>query len=261
MEPSLFDIGAQEFLRFSLVLLRISAILFTLPIFGDANTPVRVRILMSVALGFGFFHLIPPTWGVVDPKSSLEVGLLVFKELMLGFILGFVAKTVFEAIISAAGVVGFQMGFGTSSMFLPDVDPQSNSFTLLHRSFMILIFLSLSLHHLFIQSIADSFVVVPVGALQFNGNVMDQILKGSINLFVIGLQLAAPILIALMFTMAALGLIARTVPQLNVFIISFPLSFFVGLLIYLATLPLYPNWINSKFKDMRSELVQAMTAQ
>lgn len=77
-------------------------------------------------------------------------------------------------------------------------------------------------------------------------------------MFSIALQLATPILVALLFTMAALGILARTVPQLNVFIVSFPISFAVGLTIYIATLPLYPNWFRNHYKNMRAEFGEAM---
>ena len=80
------------------------------------------------------------------------------------------------------------------------------------------------------------------------------------GLLAIAIQLAAPILVALLFTMAAMGLIARTVPNMNAFIMSFPASFLVGLVVYIATLPFFPNWMTDHFGSVHEQICTAPSA-
>ena len=127
----------------------------------------------------------------------------------------------------AASFVGYQMGFGTANIMMPGSDTQMNAFTSFHRIFILLVFLSLNLHYIYLHAITKSFQIVPAGMGLPTGEFIQIILQSTSEIFKVSLQLAAPMLVALLFSMAALGLVARTVPQMNVFTLSFPLSFFV----------------------------------
>jgi flagellar biosynthetic protein FliR len=151
--------------------------------------------------------------------------------------------------IMAASLVGFQMGFGMANLLVPDAGQQMTSFSALHRIIVISIFFALNLHFLFINAIAESFQIIPIGGLNLSTSFGSSIIRITAELFAISLQLAAPMLVALLFAMGALGLAARAVPQLNVFVLSFPISFFVGLLVYIATMPFMPEWIGWHIQD------------
>lgn len=245
----MFPIPVETILRGALIFIRVGGILFALPIFGDHPTPVRVRILLSVALSLCLLPIIPPDWGTKLPHDALAMGILVIKELSIGLLVGYVARVAFEGILFGASIVGYQMGFGTANLFMPDHSESLSSFTAFHRIVVILIFLSLDLHHVFFKGMIDTFSLIPDGQANLQAPIAGILISVTAQIFTIGLQLAAPILVALMFTMAALGLVARTVPQLNVFVMSFPASFFVGLFVYIATLPLYPGWLESHFRE------------
>ncbi len=245
----MFPIPVETILRGALIFIRVGGILFALPIFGDQPTPVRVRILLSVALSLALLPIIPPDWGSKLPHDVLAMAILVVKELVIGLLIGFVARAAFEGILMAASLVGYQMGFGTASLFMPDHSDSLSSFAAFHRIVVVMIFLFLDLHHIFFKGIVDAFALIPDGNAVLQAPVARILIDTTAQIFTIGLQLSAPILVALLFTMAALGLIARTVPQLNVFVMSFPASFFIGLLVYIATLPLYPGWVESHFRE------------
>jgi flagellar biosynthetic protein FliR len=161
----------------------------------------------------------------------------------------------------AASFVAYQMGFGTGTLFLPDANANMDSFTAFHRLLIMLIFFSLSLHQIFIGAIVETFTLIPGGGASFNGEIGILFINLTSGIFAIGLQLAAPILVSMMFTMAALGLIARTVPQMNVFTMSFPISFGVGIMVYIATLPFFPAWMQDHFfegQEQISALIRSM---
>ena len=150
------------------------------------------------------------------------------------------------------------MGFGTASLFMPDYSDRLDSFTALHRMVVMLVFLSLGLHQIFIAAIVDSFKLIPGGAAELHGNLANIFISVTGGMLAVAIQLAAPILVALLFTMAALGLVARAVPNMNVFVMSFPASFCIGLVVYIATLPFFPGWMQEHFLNSHEQMFAAL---
>jgi flagellar biosynthetic protein FliR len=250
-DPTHLMIGALAFLR-------VSAILFALPMIGDPPTPVRVRVLLALAVTIGIFPVIPPNWAPNLNTDLLTISSYLLREVLIGLTIGFFSRVTFDGLMMGATVVSFQMGFGTANLFMPDYNERMDSFSALHRMLVMLIFLTLSLHHIFFTAIADTFQLIPGGAAHFSGPLTILLIKLTSGILSIAIELAAPILVALLFTMAALGLVARAVPNMNAFVISFPLSFTVGLVIYMATLPLFPGWMSSHFSEMNMQLHAAI---
>ena len=251
-----FDI--EEIIKSVLVFLRISGLFFALPFFGDSVVPMQSRILTAGALALGIFPLVPTNWNADITYSVLAIFACILREVFIGLVIGYIGKLIFEGIIMAAGIVGYQMGFGTANLLLPGSDIQLNAFTALHRIVVILFFLSLSLHYIFINGIIQTFQVIPAGGSILTPALGNTLLENSSNIFTIAVQLSAPILIALLFTMSSLGLIARTVPQLNVFTMSFPLSFFIGLSVYVTMTPFLPGWLNEFYKEKGIEFLNSI---
>ena len=253
----MFNIDESLLMLYATSFIRIGAILFALPIFGDAPTPARVRVFLALALSLVITPTLNSNW-LIPPKSLLQLLPIILSEISVGLVIGFASRMLFEGIIMAASVVGFQMGFGASNLFIPDAGAQMNAFTATHRMLIMLMFLGLNLHHIFIAGLYESFAVVPAGAATINGDVVAVLVQLSSQIFTIGIQLAAPVLISLLFTMGALGLMARTVPQMNVFALSFPISFFVGMVIYIAALPFYPTWMRDQIMQSYDSTLRAI---
>lgn len=255
------EIEIQTLLNFALVFMRIASLLFALPFFGDQVVPVSVRILASLALACGIYPLVPTSWAPAQEAGlGLAVSLLVLRETLIGLVLGYLGKLFFEGLVMAANLVGYQMGFGTASLMMPGGTTQVSAFTALHRLLVMLIFLGLCLHYIFLQGLVESFRLIPAGAARLSPLLADILLNQTASIFTVAMQLGAPILIALLFTMTALGLIARSVPQLNVFTLSFPVSFFVGLGVYLTMLPFLPDWLQNLFHKQAVSFWQAIQA-
>ncbi|MDD9951103.1 MAG: flagellar biosynthetic protein FliR [Zetaproteobacteria bacterium] len=256
-----FSLDIQQIFIFVLILIRIMGILFALPFFGDSYVPLHVRLLFSVALTF-FFTTHTHTAHVTAVESSkfLLIVVGVFKELLIGLAIGFLAKITFEGVIMAANLVSYQMGFGTANLLMPGSDTQLNAFTALHRMVTLFFFLSLSLHFMFIQALADTFKYIPLQGLSIHGLFGSNIVSFSAHIFTIAIQLSAPILVALLLTMTALGLISKSVPQLNIFTISFPASFFVGLSVYVLMSSFLPGWMKAHFTRSGHELLASIHA-
>ncbi|MEI6833136.1 MAG: flagellar biosynthetic protein FliR [bacterium] len=258
----MFAIDSTQILTAAAIFFRISCIVALLPLFGDSTVPIRVRILLSVALTAGVYPILPPsvTAGVsiaINDVGTLSI--LMAKELLIGLVLGYTAKLAFDGVIMAANMVGLQMGFNTASVFIPDADDTTNGFTALHRMLVVLIFLALNLHHVYIKSVFDSFKLIPLGQAQVPGTLNSHLLVVSAGIFATAVQLAAPLLVGLLFSTAALGLINRAVPQANVFVMSFPANFFVGLFLYMALIPLLPGWLSVHFEASQQHILTALS--
>ncbi len=251
----IYGITVEAILTAALIFIRVGGILFALPFIGDQPTPVRVRILLGVALTFALQGIVPQNWLTEFPQDPLLYFVLVIKELCIGLFIGFVARMAFDAIIMAASLVGYQMGFGVADLMMPDADVQMNAFTAFHRIIMLMIFLGLNLHHIYLDAMVRTFTLIPAGGIAPQMEMGRFLIDVSAGIFRVAMQLSAPVLVALMFTNAALGLIARTVPQLNVFTLSFPIGFVVGLLVYLACLPFFPGWVSQHFNTSQEQIL------
>lgn len=253
-DPTTLLVGALAFLR-------IGAIMFALPVIGDAPTPVRARVLLSLALTIGLYPIIPKSWTPAVTTDVLMVAAYVVREVMIGLVVGYVARAAFDGMILAASVVSYQMGFGTANLFMPDFNGQMDSFTAFHRILVMLIFLALGMHNIFISALVDTFRIIPGGTASLGGQLGPLFIQISGGILSIGIQLAAPILVALLFAMAAMGLVARTVPNMNAFVMSFPVSFTLGMVMYVATLPFFPGWMQEHFLGAtRENLIGAIRA-
>ena len=258
----MFEINTTKILLIALMFIRVGGVIFALPIFGEEQVPVRVKILLGGALTFALYPLVFDTWAVnqIANLNHIEMfAMLVFRELLIGLTLGYVAKLVIDGILMASTLVGFQMGFGTAQLFLPTADDKVNSFMALNHILIIMVFLALNFHHLYIQAIYESFKVIPLGLAWPKAKFIEFLIPLSASIFVSALQLAAPIVVALMFSTMALGLIARTVPQVNVFIVSFPVNFYLGIIVYIATLPLMPGWLARHFSGLSETFQKTLT--
>ncbi len=244
----------------TLIFLRIGGILFALPVVGDQPTPVRVRLLLALALTICLYPIIPSSWMPNLALDPFVVANYVIRELLIGVVIGFVARVAFDGIVMASTLVAYQMGFGTGQLFMPDFGGQIDAFTAFHRALIMLIFFTLGLHHIFFTAIMDSFLLIPGGAAQISGSLGPILTEITAGVLVIAVQLSAPILVALLFTMAALGLVARTVPQMNVFVMSFPISFAIGVIVYIATLPMFPSWLQDHFIGTHDQITAALRA-
>lgn len=255
----MFNFDYHDVFTFFFVFIRVASIIFMMPIFSDGNSPLPVKIALSMAMT-------PIMVGVVDSESWLDIEkhtLLdffshIFLELSIGVAIGFMGRIFFAGILMAASIVGFQMGFGTASLFMQDMESQMNGFTALHRSFFLIIFLQMDLHHVYITAMKDSFSIIPSGSTLFDKSIVSVFIETSSGIFDVAMRLSSSILVALLFTMTALGLIARTVPQMNVFTLSFPISFFVGLLVYIASMPFFPSWLSEEWTISSGEIYKIL---
>jgi flagellar biosynthetic protein FliR len=171
-------------------------------------------------------------------------------EIVIGFIIGISVQLIFAGIQLGGQVIGFQMGLSVANVLDPLTNSQVSVTARFNDIMAMLIFLAVNAHYMFLRVIAESFQILPPLAFQFTRSLMDRLIVLAGNMFVIAIKVAAPVMGVLLLTSIALGLIARTVPQLNVFIVAMPLKIIIGLVIMGVSASLVASFFISEFNAM-----------
>jgi flagellar biosynthetic protein FliR len=177
-------------------------------------------------------------------------------EFSVGFILGFIVLLVFVSVQLAGQFIDMRMGFALANV----MDPQNGNQTAVIGQFKnvlaILFFLSINGHHYLLRSLSKSFEIAPLTSLQLSNPLFAKLLRMIGDLFPVAFKIALPLIAVLFITDIAFGLVARTVPQLNIFVVGLPTKILVGLLILFFTMPIYVSTMKALFKDMFINLNQ-----
>lgn len=247
-------INDATLIQFMGVFFRIVGILIWLPILGESQVPAIVKIGLGMLLAIIIF----PTLALSPLSVSNDIFTLAWfalKEGSIGLILGLISKTAFYGVLMAAQFVGYQMGFGTASIFDPNSGSQISPFSQFQNAIAVLVFLVFNFHHFFIETILQSFDIVSLGAIRPSPEIAPKLAAITGSIFTVGVKLAAPVLTSLMFTMVALGLIARTVPQVNVFVLSFPISSLTGFAVFVVSISYYSSELRLYFEHFSGEFL------
>lgn len=220
---------------FMLIFARIMAFITTVPIFSYKNIPNPFKI------GIAFFIslIIVSTLDIPALPIDLAYVLLLFKEVMVGLIIGLVATLILTIVQIAGGFVDFQMGFAIANVMDPQTGAQSPIIGQYFYTFALLFILAIDGHHLLINGAIASFNFVELDQLiNFTGeSYITAVIVMFSQMFLIAFQMAVPIVGSLFLVDVALGIIARTVPQLNVFVVGIPVKItvsFIAISIYIV---------------------------
>ena len=214
--------------------LRIVALMSSAPIYSHASLPRPVRIGLAAAAAL----LIAPTLPAPPPVPLASGGgaLLALQQVVIGLAIGFVIQIVFAAVQLAGDVIGLQMGLSFASF----VDPQNQQPAPIVGSLLnvavLLVFLALDGHLMLLAALGESFSRWPIGTAPGWNDALAIARSGS-TLFQLGLKIALPVVGALLIVNLALGLLARTAPQLNLFAVGFPVTLITGMAALLVALP------------------------
>lgn len=248
---------AGEVYSFLLVFIRIGAAMSVLPGFGDALVLPRVRLLLALLIAFLITPIVGPMLPPV-PSSPIALGLLAFGETIIGLLLGWIARFLLTAVDIAGMIISFSIGLANAQVFNPAFATQGSLVgSFLTVTALVLIFVS-DLHHLMLTAIVDSYTLFVPGEIPPMGDVADLAARLVARSFQIGAQIAAPfIFIGLIFYLG-IGLLARLMPQVQIFFIAIPIQILLGTVvmsIVLSALMLY--WLNSFHDGLAAFLTPA----
>lgn len=244
----------EQIETFMLAFVRISAIIMMIPVFGDTMIPGAIKWGLSLMLTMILFPLISAG---LPPLGSLEFLPLVIKiggELFIGVTIGFAARFIFAGIQLAGEMVGFQMGFSIANVIDPISNIQVSTIAEFQYLLAMLLFLIVDAHHIFITAIAESYQRVTPLSVHMSGTLLQMLIRLSHDIFIIAIKISAPVMAVLLFTNVAMGVVARTVPQMNVFIVSFPLQIAVGFIFLGITAPVFVKLLQGLFSGLAGQI-------
>jgi flagellar biosynthetic protein FliR len=223
------DLSYEQWAGFLLIFVRSAALMSTLPFFSSPNIPVLVKAGLSLALALWLSPVTP-----LDPERLpghvLGFGLLCVGEIMIGAIMGLAVRLILTSVQVMGQLIGFQMGFAVANVLDPVNGGQVS--VLAQFSFLMatLLLFVVGGHHYFLKALADSFIMVPPGEFSMSQSLFKQMMKLAADMFSLAVRLGAPVIGALLFTQVTMGILAKTVPQMNILMVGFPLTITVGLL-------------------------------
>jgi len=247
-------ITQEEIDTFICIFLRISSMIVVMPIFGgDRTIPVIVKGGLSLLLAVVLF----PSVKIHFTAQSLEfipMIISMLSEVLIGAIIGFVARFIFAGIQFAGELIGFQMGFSIANVIDPMTSSQVSLISQFQYFIAILIFLTVNGHHVFFSAMAESFEKIVPLQFHLSGRLIQTLCLFSRDVFVIAVKISAPVLAVLIFTNIALGIVARTVPQINIFVIGFPLQIALGFIFLGLTAPMFVHYSTILFSNLAKQI-------
>lgn len=242
---SLIELPIEQTLTaFMIVVARISGLLIVAPFFGSAATPPRIRVGAALLLTLLLLPLVHAPSSL--PGPGLAVTLL--GEFGIGFLLGFTLQMFFEAAQLAGQVCGVQMGFSLASIINPDSQADSAVLSTLYELIVLLLFLQLRVPQWLLRGLARSFEYVPPGRFSLTWPAVHALFEFASAMFVAGLQIAAPVLVASLFADVALGFIGKASPQLPVLFVGISLKNILGLALMCGAVAYWPRFFDARFE-------------
>jgi flagellar biosynthetic protein FliR len=240
---------------FLLCLARVAAMFASIPVFSGGQIPYQMRLGVAVFFAMVIYPIVKD-FLPVQSYSPLELMLVISGEVILGLLVGFLAQLIFMAAEFAGSVIGYQMGFAAANVFDPTTQQQVALISQFQGILAILLFLSLNVHHLFIKAIVFSFEKLPPGGLSLSGGAVPMIVEIFNNSFFLSLRLVAPILVLLILSTLVLGVMARVFPQLNVFLLSFPINIGISFLVMGLTLGMFASILANEFSALSERFLR-----
>lgn len=246
---------------FFLVLVRALAFMASGPLLSFTGIPAVFKIGFSLALAIVTYPLVTLDPQVDVPGDAWGYGLAVVSETGFGLLLGITVTIILNSIRMAGQFIDLQIGYAMSNM----MDPVNNVQNTLLAQYLYLLALVfwfvIDGHHSLIAGLVSSYQIVPLNAASINGGVVYTLVKIFSGAFTIALRVSAPILAVLLISDLALGFLARTAPQINVFLTGFPIKIAVGLLTLTFLIPLLGSMLRFLFNTIERDLYTLMKAQ
>lgn len=230
------NIGVHEFWSFLLIFTRVTALFVTAPVFSMRSTPARVKVGLGGLVAFALTPQVEMRVGAAPADMLSLVGQLA-AETALGACLGMIAQLMISALEMAGHYIDTQMGFGMINVLNPLSEHQTSTMGQFLQQLGTVIFLILGGHLFLIRTLAGSFGTIGPGGAHFAGDVMAMPARVATEMLLVAFKVAAPAAAVLLAVEVAFGVIARTMPAMNIMIVGLPLKIIVGMATMALLLP------------------------
>ena len=231
---------------FVLVFFRLAGMMLFAPLFGSTRIPRRVRALLVLILALGVTPAVEPA---SLPSSTWRLAMVIGGEMAFGLAMGMALSLVFVAAQWAGELIGQQMGLNLSEVFDPQFGAAGSVLGEMYFMLTLVVFLTLNGHHAMLDGVRDSFTHLPLMTVGIDKPLFDTVVGLLGGATVLAIRLAAPMLVTMLIVDLVLGLIGKTMPQMNVMSAGLTLRAVVGMVIVIAGLSLTSNVIYDALTD------------
>jgi flagellar biosynthetic protein FliR len=236
------EFGEQRVLSFFLVLARITPLFVLAPLFSSKLVPMRVRGICAVGLSIGLSPVVTAGHAVL-PTDVMGIGSLIVKELLIGAAFSYALAATFAALAVAGSLLDTTIGFSYGGLIDPVNGNQSAVLSTAYSMVGLMVFIAIGGEAWVISGLARTYDVVGLLDYPSLGHLVQGTGAAFVQIFASAIEVAGPVLLALILTDAAFGVISRVVPQLNVFQVGMPAKVIVGIIIIGATMPFVAGWV------------------
>ena len=250
------DIG-----HFFLLLTRIGSLIFFFPVLSNKAVPMTMKAAFSMLLALLFFNLVPPLAGApLFGRELIEIALAVLREMVIGMLVGLLGGLLFAAVQTAGQMVGFQMSFAVANVVDPITSLQVPLIAQFYYMLAMLLFLAFGAHRWVFKALAESFNLIPLAGFTPGEGLLELVLRYSAAIFSTAIKIAAPLMAALLLSDVSLGVVARTAPQMNIFIVGMPLKILLGMLLISFSFPYMATMLEGLYRLFFNDIMLLLSA-
>lgn len=252
-----FSINHLEY--YLAIFVRVMGAIAFAPIFGNRTVTRRVRIFIGIACALAVFTANP--YVPLGYSTFLEYTIILLKELIVGITIGFMSNVTLSIINAAGQFIDREIGFSMVSDFDPGMNTEITITAEFYNMLVMLIMLCSNMHYFILSALSDSFQLIPLGNVTIDtGALYDTMVQYIADYFIISVRIALPVMIATMLLNVVLGVLAKTAPQMNMFVIGMQLKIFVGFAVLFVTIGFLPNITQYIYKEMQTVVTDVMKA-
>jgi flagellar biosynthesis protein FliR len=257
---SLMNLGSDRlflfFATFLLCLARIIGFFVQAPIWGSnhINKPILIGFSLLVTIVVWPNILIPKDL----PGGAITMVLLLLINISIGLVIGFVSFIPMGMAQFGGEMMDIQMGLSSAAANDPSSKGTINLIRRLKFYLAMIFYMMMDGHHVLLKSVAKSFDIVPLTGVQFSAMLINELIRMTNELLYVGVQIAMPVIGALFIVQIALGIMAKVAPQMNVFMLSFPLNILAGMSLLTAAIPFYTRLLRIVFERNFDDIITAL---
>jgi flagellar biosynthetic protein FliR len=230
--------------RALLIGLRVAGLMTFAPFLGSTSIPVRLKAAFAIVLTGLLYPLCDVPQLALTPVGWTRLAL---GETTLGMAMGLCLQFVLEAAELAGQVAGFQFAFSLVNVIDPQTNVDTPVLSIFYQLFALFLFLQFNVHHWILRGMAKSYDYVPVGKVVINTSVMTQLFRHAGGMWLVGVQIATPILLATLLLDVTVGFLSKASPQMPGILLSIPLKSLIGYAVLAISLSLWPRLFEKQF--------------
>lgn len=252
-------LSPRNLILFIVVFTRLSGMITTAPLISTYPIPVQVKVWFMALVSFIMFPIVMAKTGFQVPTNVPELAVILLKEFMIGYVIGFISQLVFVGVEIAAELVSMQMGLTAAQALNPMTGSTSPILSQAYTILASMVFIGLNGYKWMFAALFKTFEILPPGyGFLFNGTIVHNIMFLTSQMFLVGLGVALPVFSVLVITDVLMSFMAKTMPQMNIFMIALPFKIYLGLILFLTLIQPLCSQLNVLLEKYLSSIMAVL---